>query len=149
MRIARSKASLLFFALASCFHSSPDAAVLAPLVAHFTQEPFDQSSQPEYLVFADELTASVFKSLRRDSRYRILPTGKPFVCPSDGAPCPQPHELSVHVTEMMGDSAIATINRTYYKGARLVRAGENILLVRRNRKWKIERILNGFENILM
>jgi hypothetical protein len=149
MRMNRSKASLLLFTLTGCFHSSPDAAVLAPLVALFTQEPFDQSHQPEYLVFADELTASVFKSLRRDNRYRILPTGKPFVCPSVGAQCPQPHELNVHVMEMMGDSAVATIDRTYYRRQTLIRTGENILLVRRNGEWKIERVLNGFESVPM
>src|SRR6266849_4969871 len=143
MRMTRSKVSLLLFTLASCFHSSPDAAVLHPLVAHVTPEPFDQSNQPEYLVFADELTASVFKSVRRDNRYRILPTGKPFVCPSDGAPCPQPHERRVGVTEMMGDSAIATMERIYCRGQSPIRTGEDILLVRRNRKWKIERVLNG------
>jgi hypothetical protein len=66
--MTRSKASLLLLTLMGCFHRSPDAAVLAPLVALFKEQPFDQSNQPEYLVFADELTASVFKSLRRDSR---------------------------------------------------------------------------------
>jgi hypothetical protein len=146
--MTRSKASLLFFTLASCFHSSPDAAVLAPLVAHLTQEPFDESHQPEYLVFADELTATVFKSLRRDTRYRILPTGKPFVCPSDGAKCPEPHELSVRVNELMGDSAIATMQRIC-SGRQPIAYGEQILLARRNRKWRIERVLGGFANILM
>src|ERR1700730_3266340 len=140
MRMTRSKASLLLLTLTGCFHSSPDAAVLAPLVALFKQQPFDQGNQPEYLVFADELTASVFKSLRRDSRYRILPTGNPFVCPSDGTQCPQPHELSVQVREMMGDSAVATMDRTYSSGRGLIRTGENILLVRRNGKWKVERV---------
>jgi hypothetical protein len=63
--VIRSKASLLLFTLACCFHISPDAVMLAPLLAHLTQEPFDERHQPEYLVFADELTATVFKSLRR------------------------------------------------------------------------------------
>jgi hypothetical protein len=146
--MTRSKASLVLFTLASCFHSSPDAAVLAPLVAQFTQEPFDQTNQPEYLVFADEITARVFKSLRRDPRYRILPTGKPFVCPSDVTPCPRPHELAAHVIWLRGDSAIASIDRTYYKGTQpswLVRDSEQILLVRRGGKWKIEKVL-GYNN---
>jgi hypothetical protein len=147
MRMTNSRASLLLLTLAGCVHQAPDEAVLAPLVAQFTQEPFDESNQPEYLIFADEITANVFKSLRRDSRYRILPSGKPFTCPSDASPCPQPHELSVHVRTVMGDSAIATIERTYYKGAqpaRPVRASEQILLVRRKGKWKIEKVL-GYE----
>jgi len=51
--------------------------------------------------------------------------------------------------EMMGDSAVATIDRTYYRGQTLIRTGENILLVRRNGEWKIERVLNGFESVPM
>jgi hypothetical protein len=47
----------------------------------------------------------------------------------------------------MGDSAIATMDRTYSSGWGLIRAGENILLVRRNGKWKIERVINGFTNV--
>jgi len=141
--MTRSKASLLLLTLMGCFHSSPDAAVLAPLVALFTQEPFDQSNQPEYLIFADELTASVFKSLRRDTRYRIVPTGKPFVCPSERPQC-HLSELRAGVNQLMGDSAIATMDRTYSSERGLIRTGENILLVRRNGKWKIERVINGF-----
>ena len=146
--MTRSKASLLLLTLTGCFHSSPDAAVLAPLVALLTQEPFDQSNQPEYLVFADELTATVFQSLKRDARYRIIPTGKPFVCPSEGPQCPRLSELRVRVNEFMGDSAIATMDRTYNGGGGLIRTGENILLVRRNGKWKIERVLSGFSAVL-
>jgi hypothetical protein len=86
MRMNRSTVSLLLSTLTACFHSSPDVAVLAPLVAQLREEPFDQSNQPEYLVFADELTATVFQSLRRDPRYRIVARGKLFVCPSDTAP---------------------------------------------------------------
>jgi hypothetical protein len=129
-----------------CFHRPPDAAVLAPLVALFKEQPFDQSNQPVYLVFADELTARVFRSLRRDSRYRIVPTGKPFVCPSERPAC-RLSELRVGVNELMGDSAIATMDRTYSSGRGLIRTGENILLVRRNWNWKIERVLNGFEHV--
>jgi hypothetical protein len=144
--MTRSKASLLLLTLTGCFHNSPDAAVLAPLVALFKQQPFDQSNQPEYLVFADQLTASIFKSLRRNSRYRIIPTGKPFVCPSERPQC-HLSELHVGVNELMGDSAIATMDRTYSSGRGLIRTGEDILLVRRNGKWKIERVINGFTNV--
>jgi len=96
--MTRSKASLLLFALTGCLHRSPDAAVLVPLVAYLTQEPLsgfqdcnvagfctdvrpsmpqhaDQSNQPEYIVFADQLTATVFESLKRNAHYRITPMG--------------------------------------------------------------------------
>lgn len=142
--MTRLKALLLLFTLSGCFHSSPDAAMLAPLGPFLTQEPVDQSHQPEYVVFADELTASVFKSLKRDSRYRILPTGKRFVCPSDGTKCPHPYQLGVQVMQRMGDSAIATIQRIYSDGAQHATAyNQEILLVRRDRKWRIERVLGG------
>jgi hypothetical protein len=140
----RLNASLLLFTLTGCIHRSPDAAVLAPLVAYLTKDTVDQSHQPVYLVFADELTANVFKSLRQDSRYKILPAGKPFVCPSDGAQCP-PYRLRVRVYQMMGDSAIATLERSYSVngGQQGITYSETILLVRRDRKWRIGKRLSG------
>jgi len=144
MLMTRLKASLLLFTLTGCVHRSPDAAVLAPLVAYLIQEPVDQSKQPEYLVFGDELTASVLKSLRHDSRYRVLPTGKPFVCPSDRLECPRPYQLSVGVNQRMGDSAIATIRRIVFNdGGHAVAFSEEFLLVRQGGKWRIEKILFG------
>ena len=150
MRITRSKVSVFLFTLASCFHHSPDEAVLAPLVAELGQAPFDKSNQPEYLVFADELTANVFKSLRRDPRYRIVPTGKPFVCPSDVTPCPQPYELRARVDAITGETAIATIQRIYRgSGGHPIAYGEQMLLVRQNGKWKVVRVLGYSATVLM
>jgi hypothetical protein len=143
MLMTRLKASLLLFTLTGCVHRSPDAAVLAPLVAYLIQEPVDQNKQPEYLVFGDELTASLLKSLRQNSHYRILPVGKPFVCPSDQAECPHPYELSVRVNQRMGDKAIGTIRRIVSDGGgRTVALSEEFLLVRQDRKWRIESVLS-------
>ena len=173
--MTRSKASLLLFALTGCLHRSPDAAVLAPLVAYLTQEPLsidqdcnvagyctdmralkpqltDQSNQPEYIVFADQLTATVFESLKRDAHYRITPMGTRLVCPSNPAPGPHCYELRARVIALMGDSAIATIERTYRtfnSGPRQVvwggttRYSDNFLLVRRSGKWRVEKRLDG------
>jgi hypothetical protein len=144
MLMSRLKGSLLLFTLSGCVHRSPDAAVLAPIVAYLIQEPVDQSKQPEYLIFGDELTASVLKSLRHDSRYRVLPIGKPFVCPSDRPECPRPYQLSVGVNQRMGDSAIATIRRIVFNdGGHAIALSEMFLLVRQNRKWRIEKVLSG------
>jgi hypothetical protein len=135
--------------LAGCVHHSPEEAMLAPLVAQLTQEPFDQSNQPEYLIFTDELTAKVFKSLRRDNRYRILPRGKAFVCPPDVNPCPQVHTLHAGVARLWGDSAIATIERLVFdRWGRAMLASEQILLVRRSGRWKIERVLGYATGLL-
>lgn len=146
--MTRSKASLLLLFLAGCFRTSPDAAVLAPLVAHFKEEPFDESYQPEYIGFADELTATVFKSLTRDPHYKIVPTGKPFVCPSDRSECRR-SELGVRIDSLMGDSAIARIERTYNsEPGHPIRNTEQILLVRRNGRWRIERVLGYGASVL-
>lgn len=144
MYMTRLRALLLLFTLTGCLHRSPDAAVLAPLVGYLTQDTIGQSRQPVYLIFADELTANVFKILRQDSRYRILPRGNPFVCPSDGAQC-SPYVLSVRINEMMGDSAIATLQRSYSVngGQQGITYSETILLVRRDRKWRIGKRLSG------
>jgi hypothetical protein len=48
----------------------------------------------------------------------------------------------------MGDSAIARIERTYNSGPGLIRKTEQILLVRRNGKWRIERVLGYGVSIL-
>jgi len=142
--MTRLKAPLLLFTLTGCVHRSPDAAVLAPVVAYLIQQPVDQSHQPEYLVFGDDLTASLLESLRHDSRYRVLPTGKPFVCPSDGAECHRPYELSVGVSQRMRYSAIATIRRIVFNdGGRAVAFSEDFLLVHQDRKWRIEKVLSG------
>jgi hypothetical protein len=150
--MTRSKASLLLFALTGCLYSSPDAAVLAPLVPYLTQEPPDQSNQPEYIVFADQLTATVFESLKRNAHYRITPMGTRLVCPSNPAPGPHCYSLGARVIKLMGDSAIATIERTYRRfdsrpeqvvlGETIVYS-DNFLLVRRSGKWRVEKRLDG------
>jgi hypothetical protein len=175
--MTRSKASLLLFALTGCLHRSPDAAVLAPLVAYLTQEPLsvfqdcnvagyctdvlplmphhtDQSNQPEYIVFADQLTATVFESLKRDAHYRITPMGTRLACPSG----PHCYSLGARVIKLMGDSAIATIVRTYRRfnwGPTEVVIGgiivyeDNFLLLRRGGKWRVEKRLNGRVSVPM
>jgi hypothetical protein len=140
----RFNALLLLFTLTGCFHRSSDAAVLAPLVAYLRQDTVGQSHGPQYVLFADELTANVFKSLRDDSRYRVLKAGDPFICPSYGGQCPNRYELSAQVVQRMGDSAIATLQRIRSDGGRgAVAYRETILLVRRDRTWRIEKFLYG------
>jgi hypothetical protein len=141
------KILLLSFVLAGCVHRPPEEAVLAPLVTQFMQEPLDPSIQPaypEYIVFGDELTARVFRRLKDDPRYRIVPAGKAFVCSPDVTPCPSPRGLGAHVDWLKGDSAVAEIDRDYASGAGrggAVRESEQILLIRRNGQWKIEKVL--------
>ncbi len=135
--MTRSKSSLLLFALTGCLHRPPDTAVLAPLVAYLTQDPpsifqdcvtggyctdlvvmpqhTDQTNQLEYIVFADQLTATVFESLKGNAHYKITPIGTRLICPSNPPPSPHCYSLGVRVIRLMGDSAIATIERTYQR----------------------------------
>jgi hypothetical protein len=173
--MTRWKASLLLLALTGCLHRSPDAAVLAPLVPYLTQafqdcnvagfctdvrplmpQHADQSNQLEYIVFADQLTATVFESLKRNAHYRITPMGTPLVCPSNPAPGPHCYSLGARVIKLMGDSAIATVERTYRRfdsrpeevvlGGTIVYS-DNFLLVRRSGKWRVEKRLDGSVSI--
>jgi hypothetical protein len=116
----------------------------------------DQSNQPEYIVFADQLTATVFESLKRNAHYRITPMGTPLVCPSNPAPGPHCYSLGARVIKLMGDSAIATVERTYRRfdsrpeevvlGGTIVYS-DNFLLVRRSGKWRVEKRLDGSVSI--
>jgi hypothetical protein len=162
--MTRSKASLLLLALTGCLHRSPDAAVLAPLVAYLTQEPqsgfqdcnvrsfctdvqplmpqhVDQSNGPEYVMFADQLTATVFQSLKRNAHYKVIPMGTRLVCPSNPAPEPDCYSLRARVIKLMGDSAIATIERTYWRFP--IVYDDNFLLLRRGGKWRVEKRMVG------
>jgi hypothetical protein len=148
--MARSKASLLLFALTGCLHRSPDAAVLGPLVPYLTQEPSNQSNGPEYVMFADQLTATVFESLKRNAHYRIIPMGTRLVCPSNPSPGPHCYDLRARVIKLLGDSAIATIERTYFtSGPRqagwggTIRYSGDFLLLRRSGKWRVEKRISG------
>jgi hypothetical protein len=147
MLVSAPKMALLLFTLAGCRHSSPDVAVLAALVPHLAPSVSDQSKEPENLVFADELTATVFKSLRRDAHFRILPNSARLVCPSPAAEGLQGYALRARVNQTMGDTAIATVERICSRAGGPLSTGEIYLLVRRNGRWRMERILNGFSMV--
>jgi hypothetical protein len=50
---------------------------------------------------------------------------------------------------MMGDSAIATVERMCAAEGGMISTGVDYLLVRRSGKWKMEKPLNGFSTIAM
>ena len=138
--------TLLLFTAAACVHNSrPDAADLAPLAAYMTDEPSEQGKQPLSVRFADRFTATVFKSLKRDARYRIDPTATRLACPSKEAEGPQGYVLRVDVTKVMGDTAIVTTRRMC-SGPGMITYGENYLLIRRIGRWRLETVISGFTN---
>jgi hypothetical protein len=157
--------SLIVLILASCLHSSPDAEILAPLGSRLESGLYDEGNQPVYVVFADPLTAGVFKNLGRRGHYRIAPKDARLVCPSADARGMQGYQLRVSVEKIMGDTALAAIHRmcvvqlsdtaqTYPQGvqfggpSQLIYMRENILLVRVKRKWKFDTIISGSTSVM-
>jgi hypothetical protein len=153
---------LLLFILIGCLRGSRDEAVLAPLSSQLEAGFADEGDQPVYVVFADPLTAGVFRNLgRARGRYRVAPKDARLVCPSLDAKGMQGYQLRVSVSRITGDSAFATIQKicavqqlpdtTRAKEARipfsamgqLVSLSENVLLMRVNGKWRFERVLSG------
>ena len=129
---------------------SVDKATLYDEVA-----PPGETSRPQYLTFRDKLTATVFSSLRQDPRYKIVPNGTPFVCPSKTAVGAQGYLLSARVIKMKGDSAIASITRICSTAAQTTTPThsffwgqsqmwtEDFLLMRRAGKWQVDKPLGG------
>ena len=106
-------AYLLLFILIGCLRSSRDEAVLAPLGSLLEGGFADEGNQPVYVVFADPLTAGVFKNLGRvGGRYRVAPKDARLVCPSLDAKGMQGYQLRVSVNRITGDSAFATIQKS-------------------------------------
>ena len=126
------------FVFTGCHPNSP-ATVLAPLGRDLFQEPTNQASGPQYLSFADKLTATVFKRLRHDARYKIVPAGTPFTCPSRAGVGAQGYALSARVISVKGNSAIASIRCMCETLAYEV----DYLLVRDAGEWKVDKRLSG------
>jgi hypothetical protein len=140
------KKLLLLLTLVGCLRSSRDAAVLAPLGSQLENGFFDPGTQPLYLLFADPLTAGVFKNLKPGGRYRIAPKDARLVCPSSAAGGMQGYLLRVRVDKLWGDSALATNERMCGVSGQgqIISTGEHILLVRVQGKWKVDQVISGF-----
>jgi hypothetical protein len=138
--LSRSLVSLFLLALTGCLHQSP-ASVLAPMAeGDLRLNPLSQNSQPQCVAFADKLTATVFKKLRHDPRYIVVPTNTPM-CPWS-IPTTQVCLLRVRIIEMKGDSAIVSMDRTF--GQRWgVTYAITYFLLRRGGKWRIDQSING------
>lgn len=144
--MTRSWPTLILFTLTGCIHT-PDAADLAPLAAYMTDVASDQRNQPLVLIFADQFTATVFRSLRRDARYRIDPDVTRLVCPSKEAEVSQGYLLRARVNKVMGDSAIVTTERMCGVPGGAITFGMNYLLVRQSGKWRVKTIISGFTTL--
>jgi len=154
-------AYLLLFIVIGCLRSSRDEAVLAPLGSQLEGGFADEGDQPVYVVFADPLTAGVFRNLGRvGGRYRVAPKDARLFCPSLDAKGMQGYQLRVSVASITGDSAFATIQKIcavqrsdtiqakeggipFSTIGQLISISENVLLMRVNGKWSFERVISG------
>jgi hypothetical protein len=143
MRMIRSKASILLLALGGCVHNSP-ANVLAPFAAgELALDPTAQATWPQNISFGNKLTATVFKKLRRDPRYRIVPTTSTLFCQSAQSVGTRGYLLTVRVLQMKGNSAVAAIVLSCGTGHGVINYEGDYLLVRRGRKWQLDKPLGG------
>jgi hypothetical protein len=148
MRMARPTLAVLLLTLTACRHRSPDLAVLAPLAAEVANGFSDQAQQPQYLIFADPLTASVLKNVERNSRYRIAPDGTPLLCPENRAEGAHGYEIHLTVDTLMGDRAITSIQGICIGRHQTLSTSETILVVRKSRKWAIDKVLSFSTGVL-
>ena len=131
-----------------CMHRQPNASVLAPLPIFFQNSFSEDSVQPQYLGFEDELTEAVFKNLARSGRYKIAPSGARLLCPTNPAAGRHGYLLQAQVDTVMGDSAVVTMRRSCMRPYQSIEQSEYILLRRRNGKWQLERVIGGGIGIL-
>jgi len=119
---------------------------------------FDRDSQPQYLEFADQRSASLFGHLTRDDRYRIAPREATLFCPGVRREGVHGYSLSAHADTVMGDSAYATLTQDCIGiprscpngektcariGSDVLRTTTTYLLVRKNGKWRVARPVSG------
>jgi hypothetical protein len=130
---------MLTLALTACVHHSPDEALLAALGSQLQPEPGYPT--PVYVVFEDRTTASVFRNIERDGRFRIAAKESRLSCPGDTTVRMHGFLLRASVDTVMGDSAIASIVETCAAGYQTRTQRTDYLLRRENDRWRVEKPL--------
>lgn len=146
----RSRVLLLFLLpMIGCLHRPREAALLTPLASVYANGFPDDSIQPQYLLFADPLTASILRNLVRSGSYQLAPAGSGLFCPGNPAPGKHGYQLRLRVVTVMGDSAIVSTEEICAAGPyQTISKGVLYLLRKRNGKWTIEKPLSGSYTIL-
>ena len=149
-KMENSRARLLFLLLPmiGCLQRSSDANLLRPLASAYSNGFSDEPIQPQYLVFADPITASVLKNLARNRSYQIAPAGTGLLCPSNPAPGRHGYLLRLRVDAVMGDSAIVAAEQRCAAIHGVISTGVHYLLRKRLGKWAIDRPLDGWSTVL-
>jgi hypothetical protein len=131
-----------------CVHRQPNVSVLTPLPAFFENSFSEDSFQPRYLGFEDELTEAVFKNLARSGRYQIAPSGARLLCPTNPAAGRHGYLLQAQVDTVMGDSALVTLRRNCVRPYQTIEQSEFMLLRLRRGKWQLDRVISGGIGVL-
>ena len=140
---AKSRLFLLLLPMIGCLHRSSEANLLRPLASVYSNGFPDDSVQPQYLAFADPLTASILKNLVRTGRYRLAPPGAALFCPSIRAPGNHGYMLGLRVREVMGDSALVAAEQMCATTYGIISTSVNYLLRKKAGRWKIDRPISG------
>jgi hypothetical protein len=90
-----------------------------------------------YISFGNKLTATVFKRLRLDAHYRIVPTTSRLVCPSALYDSTQGYLLNARIIQMRGDAASVALILKCAVNGQVINYESDYLVVRRGRRWRI------------
>jgi hypothetical protein len=146
--------ALIVVALSGCIHRSPNERILAAFSRDGGGPLFLGDPAPEYVGFADPVSARVLGGAVRGGKYRVPPAGQPLYCPGVAGSGNKGYLLGVHVYTVRGDTAFATLAQDCNPSAACPR-GElcgsmgtlrrmtDYLLVRRGGKWAIAKVVSG------
>jgi hypothetical protein len=144
----RSGLLFLLLPMIGCLHRSSEANLLRPLASVYSNGFPDDSVQPQYLRFADPLTASILKNLVRNGRYRLASPEAPLFCPSNPTPGNHGYLLRLLVRNVMGDSAIVAVEQMCATTYGIISTGVNYLVRKKGRKWELDKPISGWTNTM-
>jgi hypothetical protein len=148
--------ALAVIALSGCIHRSPRERILAAFSSETTDPGVFGEPAPQYVGFADPVSARVLGDMMRSGKYRLAPQDRPLLCPGVAEPGNHGYVFGVSVRAVKGDTAFATLAGDCLQFVPKCRSGEvcasmggavrhsvDYLLARNNGKWRIVKPLVG------
>jgi hypothetical protein len=142
--------------LSSCLHRSADERVLTAFSREASDSQFFGEPAPQYVGFADPVSARVLAGMMRNGNYRLAPDNQPLYCPGVAEPGNHGYVFGVSVSAVKGDTAFATLAGDCLQSVGTCPSGEactgtdgsvrhstEYLLARSKGKWRIVRPLSG------